>query len=286
MAIELKEVLTYLGVPETVQSIDELSGVIKKDFVRISLLEDHKSDEYKRIMPGLVGKITGTSMTRLNRTLKELGAELTPEEVKEKPIEEVIEIGVKKLASLKEAAISDLKSQVGKGNEDLVKQWNEKLSKAEQKAADYESRLTQVQKQAEEIQNNASKQFKEFKKNLKYKDLISSAKLKTNASELEKAGFVKYMEDNYSFDLTDGDSEELEIFTKDGKRIPHEKVNGKFKTPSEVIDELAVKLNMTDKNPHGQKPTKPLPFKIVQENNQQNQKGIVESRRFVNTRRG
>lgn len=287
MPIEAKEVLTYLGAPETLENIDDLANFVKKEYVRISLLEDHKSDEYKRVMPGLVGKITGTSMTKLNRSLKEYGAELTPEEVKDKPIEEVIEIGVKKLATLKENSINELKGQIGKGSEELVASWQEKLTKAEQKAKDFEDRLTVVQKQATDIQATAGAQFKEYKKNLKYKDLIASAKIKPTASELEKIGFVKHIEDNYKFDLTDGENEELEIFTKDGKRIPHEKVNGKFKTPAEVMDELVTKLGLAAGNPHGQRPTRPTPFKVGDEkNNSGGANSPTDFRRFVNNRRG
>ena len=95
--MEINDVFNYLGI-DSAENLESFREKFENEFVKKSVLKDTKSNEYKEFAPTFVGKVTGSTQTALNRKLKEYGIELDSTEIQGKRIEDVIELGVGKLA--------------------------------------------------------------------------------------------------------------------------------------------------------------------------------------------
>ena len=257
MPIEPKQILEFLGAPDTIQDIDGLKEYVQTNYFTAAQLEDPKDPIHEKYVHSIVGKMTGKTMQSLTKAIKGIGVELSPEEVKDLGIEKVVELGIRKVAEAKESKIAELTSQLSLGSDEKVKEYQTKLDKAAQRERELQDLLTTNENMFNQFKQNHITELKTTKLQTKKDELFKQAKI-SKATELEREGFFAHLEKNFKFDLSDND--ELEVFTAQGERIKHDKVNAKHKSPFEVIEAEARKKNIWDENPHGGTPVKRTPF--------------------------
>lgn len=257
MPLEPKQILEFLGAPDTVDNIDDLRDYVQTNYFTATQLEDPKDPIHKKYVHSIVGKMAGTTMQSLTKAIKGIGVELSPDEVKDLGIEKVVELGVRKVAEAKDSKIAELTSQLSQGSDEKVKEYQTKLDKEAQRVKELQDLLTTNENKFKEFEHRHITELKGTKLQTKKDELFKQAKI-SKATELEKEGFFAHLEKNFKFDLSDND--ELEVFTVAGERIKHDKVNAKHKSPFEVIEAEARKKNIWDENPHGGTPIKRTPF--------------------------
>jgi hypothetical protein len=248
MPLEPKQILEFLGVPDTIEDIDGVKEYVQSNYFTSAQLEDPKDPIHKKYVHSIVGKMAGTTMQSLTKTIKSFDAELSPEEVKDLGIEKVVELGVRKVAELKDKKIAELTSQLSQGSDEKVKEYQTKLEKATQRERELQDLLTTNENRFKDFEHKHITELKGTKLQTKKDELFKQAKI-SKASELEREGFFAHLEKNFKFDLSDNG--DLEVFTATGERIKHDKVNAKHKSPFEVVEAEARSKNIWDENPHG-----------------------------------
>lgn len=252
-------ILTFLGFEADKNKTEEefKTNFETKFGIKDQLLKD----------PAFTGKIFGQKIgsieAKVKSNAKKMGVEFTPDEIKDKGVEDILELSFTKIADMNKKAMEDLE-KASKGTVDeQVKGWKEKYTQVEAKAKEWEG-----------MANKTATEFDGYKKdqvNRMKSDTISNFRqaemgrleFKQDAGVIEKKGFDSYINEKYDFDLDENQSGYMKDKTT-GQRIPSKKVTGQFMTTFEILnDELnAVKLAKINKNggqPAGQSAGQALP---------------------------
>jgi hypothetical protein len=251
--IDNKEIFNYLGIPdEGIESIDSFRERFESEFVKKSVLKDTKSNEYKEFAPTFVGKVTGSTQTTLNRKLKEYGIELDANEIKDKRIEDVIEMGVSKLYDSISERVVDLEGKLSKGKDEATKELETKYNSISKKY----SELEQLHNGLKNEYQSAEEKWKNNLKNERVNHLVAKQhegiKWKAGIKDIEREGFFGRIKSNYKIDY-DENSNQLEVFDVNGNRIPNPKKSGTWKTYAEILEEEGLKNEVWSSNEHANK---------------------------------
>jgi hypothetical protein len=251
--IDNKEIFNYLGIPdEGIESIDSFRERFESEFVKKSVLKDTKSNEYKEFAPTFVGKVTGSTQTTLNRKLKEYGIELDANEIKDKRIEDVIEMGVSKLYDSVSERVVDLEGKLSKGKDEATKELETKYNSISKKY----SELEQLHNGLKNEYQSAEEKWKNNLKNERVNHLVAKQhegiKWKAGIKDIEREGFFGRIKSNYKIDY-DENSNQLEVFDVNGNRIPNPKKSGTWKTYAEILEEEGLKNEVWSSNEHANK---------------------------------
>jgi hypothetical protein len=250
MAIEAKEILDYLGFDSAkISDIDTFKKEFEPEagkpvFVRSGDIK--KSHVYSSI----VGELTGSIQTKVKAIAKKFAVDLTKEEIEGKQVEDIVALVLEKQAEGNKSIVDELTSKVGLGNDEKVKEWQDKYSKIESKFNDTKSLLEKTNSDFNSYKETAASQLKNQKLDIYKKDVFSKLKFKQNATELEKIGFNAKISEKFDFDLDENDS----FFVKEkksGARIPSTKVTGQFMSAEEVLEKEIVELGLFEKTPTG-----------------------------------
>lgn len=252
-AIDNKEIFNYLGIPDDgIESIDSFRERFESEFVKKSVLKDTKSNEYKEFAPTFVGKVTGSTQTTLNRKLKEYGIELDANEIKDKRIEDVIEMGVSKLYDSISERVVDLEGKLSKGKDEATKELETKYNSISKKY----SELEQLHNGLKNEYQSAEEKWKNNLKNERINHLVAKQhegiKWKAGIKDIEREGFFGRIKSNYKIDY-DENSNQLEVFDVNGNRIPNPKKSGTWKTYAEILEEEGLKNEVWSSNEHANK---------------------------------
>ena len=250
MAIEAKEILDYLGFDAA--KIADLEA-FKKEFepeagkpIFVRAADVKKSHVYSSI----VGELTGSIQTKVKAIAKKFAVDLTKEEIEGKQVEDIVSLVLEKQAEGNKSIVDELTAKAGQGNDEKVKEWQDKYSKIESKFNDTKSLLEKTNTDFGLYKETAATQLKNQKLDIFKKDVFGKLKFKQNASELEKIGFNAKVTEKYDFDLDENES----FFVKDrntGARIPSTKVTGQFMSAEEVLENEIVELGLLEKAPTG-----------------------------------
>lgn len=235
--MEVKEILNLIGAPETLDTVDGVKKHLSETFIARSLaVED---DEIKSKIVGLVlGKIETVAKQQFG---------FTPAQVKDKKLEEIIQMGAEQFKSQLEEA------NKGKGEPAKeVKAWEDKYNKLNTDFTGLKGMFDTKTAEFEKEKLNLVGEVKNSKIGFILKDAVSKVKLKDNISEAERIGFNTVLNSDYKVDL--GENDEIQIFSKDGKRVPKENNTG-FATLDELIPSVAKRLGVLKvNNAEGGKP--------------------------------
>lgn len=240
MAIETKDVLEYLGI-EGVDKFEDFRAKFEPTFIKRSLIR-----EDKELVGQVVGRAIGSATTTLISDLKKIGIDISKDEVKEMPFENILQLGIKKLSDHYSGQINELKSKSPQDSE-AIKEIQEKLQKTESKLHDTKSLLDQTKQKYDADMQSWQSQIKGVKLNTKVGDKYKSIKWKTGASEIEKKGFIATLNEKYKIDLDE--TEEPFIMNQKGERIPHPKKNGEWKSIEEIFEEEGKAAGVWEGNP-------------------------------------
>lgn len=252
-SIENKDIFEYLGMnTEGIENIDSFREKFENEYVKKSVLKDSKSNEYKEFAPTFVGRITGSTQTALNRKLKEYGIEIDANEIKDKRIEDVVELGVSKLYDSLNGKVYDLENKLTKGKDEATKELENKYNTITKKYSELESLHNGLKNEYQ----NAEEKWKSNLKQEKISHLVSKQhegiKWKSGIKDIEREGFFHRINSNYKIDF-DETSNQLEVFDSNGNRIPNPKKSGTWKTYSEILEEEGIKNEVLTTNEHANK---------------------------------
>lgn len=242
-------ILTFLGFEaEKIKTEDDFKTQFESKFgVKELLLKD------PTFTSKIFGQRVGSIEAKVKANAKKMGVEFMPDEIKDKQVEDILELSFTKIAEMNKKAMDDLE-KASKGTVDeQVKTWKEKYSQVEAKAKEWEGMATKTATEFEGFKKEQVNKSKFDTINGFKKSAISKLDFKQDISPVEKAGFEAVLESKYDFDL----DETQTPFIKDkktGQRIASKKVTGQFMTADEVLQEELIANKLAKINPQGGKP--------------------------------
>lgn len=279
MAVELKDLGEYLGFTEDklkeFDTPDALKAEVDKQFIRRE--NALKDKEFKK---AVTGELLGSIATKTKSIAKTYGIEFQPEEIKDQPVEKIVELSLSKLSIASQTALEEVKKQISKPDEAL-KQWEEKYNKLNTSFADTNKLLEATkteftsfkEKTASEIKN-AKLTFQEEQEFGKIENLF-----KPNINEVEKIGFRSAIKSRAKFDFDDAGK--MIVTDLEGHLIPNKNKHGEFMKPEEFLKEEGLKLGVIPANPHS-KPT-PKPIIPVPATNGNGHAEVDKTKRKINS---
>lgn len=245
--MELKDLLGFIDIGE-VKDIEDFKEKFKEKFIVKSQAFDDEE-----VRKAVTGKVAG-SLTTLAK--KHFG--LTPEEIKDKKWEEIIEFAAQK----KNSEIEEYKGKAGQTNDEALKEIQAKYEKALNTNKEYKEALTAKEQDFQAKEQDWQKKFKDIKINT----ILSSAKEKVTPklkelSKPEKFYFDSIISENIKIDFDE--QENPIVLNKEGKRFQNPNKAGSFLALEEAIELLANQENLIKKNNGG--PVNPLVFQQQQQ---------------------
>ncbi|MFI5404905.1 MAG: hypothetical protein ACHQ1D_00180 [Nitrososphaerales archaeon] len=248
---ELKpeSILSFLGFkPEEIKTEEDFKSNFESKFgIKDQLLKD----------PAFTGKIFGQRVgsieAKLKSNAKKMGVEFTPDEIKDKSVEEIQEIAFTKIAELNKKAMEDLEKSTKGTVDEQVKSWKEKYQSVESKLKETEGLLSKTSSDYEGFKKEAINKSKSDIITRFKKETLDKLKFRQGTTSIHKLGFETDINSKYEVDLDEHENP----FVKDkktGQRIPSKKVTGQFMTADEIFNEELVKNDMAELNKDGGKP--------------------------------
>lgn len=278
--IEQNEIFNYLGIDANgIDNIDSFREKFETEFVKKSVLKDSKSNEYKEFAPTFVGKITGSTQTALNRKLKEYGVEIDANEIKDKRIEDVVEMGISRLYDSLNGKVYDLENKLTKGKDEATKELETKYNTINKKYSELESLHNSLKNEYQSAEEKWKNNLKQERINHLIAKQHEGIKWKAGIKDIEREGFFGRIKSNYKIDF-DETSNQLEVFDVNGNRIPNPKKSGTWKTYSEILEEEGLKNEVWANNDHAQKMNQNnfTTMKIQTQQNQNTQMNLSDGR--------
>jgi len=244
--MEFKDVAEYLGFKtDEIKTMEDFKTSFDKEFVKNSNInEDNES--VKKIL----GKTFGTLENEVKKIAKgfELDVDFDSEDLKGKKVTDKLKFVFGEYDKKQNVIIDDLKVKAGQGNDEKVKEWEEKYTKAIGKVKDTEALLKTTKNDFAEYQQNSQKEIKNTKLDIFKTQALSNVKFKSDINDIEKEGYLAVIQKNYNIDLDENGK--VVVFDKENKRIPNPKVTGTHYELHEVLQNEAVKNKLFQLNPN------------------------------------
>lgn len=264
MSQELKttDLLDLLGLPQETKTLEELRQTFEQKYVPLEALKDPKNPHAQNLAPAFVGKVTGVTATTLKRKLKQYGLELTGEEVKDRPLEQLVELGLEKLHDHQNQKLRSLEEQLSQNTDQKTQELASKLDKLQAKYNDTTALLDQARQQYETERGSWEQQLRGQRLDWERAKLHETAiRWRPDVKEVEKEGFFARLSKAYKLELDE--QGRLEVLDASGKRIPSGKQAHAFKTYEEVLEETGRTLGVWADNPQAGKPAGKTPAFLV-----------------------
>ena len=249
ITIKPEEILTFLGYEaKDLKTIDEFKTKFGEKFgIKEDLLKD------KDFTSKIFGQRLGSIEAKLKSHAKKMAVEFTPEEIKDKTVEEIQEITFTKIAEMNAKAMEDVVNNSKGTVDEQVKTWKEKATATETKLKDTEALLIKTTTdyegfKAEAITKGKTDTLSRFKT-----DAIAKLAFKQNVTPVEKAGFDSVIASKYEFDLDENNAPYVKDKTS-GQRIASTKVVGQFKSIDEILQTELIDNKLAIINGDGGKP--------------------------------
>jgi len=243
-----KELLDFLGIEAT--NLDEFKEGFTKKYYTEKQIHDSKE---------LLGKFTGKTLKKIKQnilnTARELDIPFTQDEFeKVDMIEDVFKSIAQKQSELASTKITELQSQVGKGDEEKIKSYTEKISKYEKSLDDEKEAKKSIAAQFDQFKQEAEGRIKSTRIDYFRKDLMTSIPYDAQAMKdpLKAKGWESHVSENFRFDFDEHDNPV--ILDKTGSKIKNPKKADEWLSPKDVLTAEADKLGLIPKNPQGGQP--------------------------------
>lgn len=242
---EIGEIVGYQVEADDKFDKEEFVSHLNKSFV--SRENVFKDDEIKG---QITGKVLGSITTEAARIFS-----LKSSEIKDKKLEEVLQLGKSKYETELQAA----KELAGKGNEDVVKEYTTKIGALEKALQDnqaaWESEKGTYTSQIDQLNGTVKSVKLGVKRNEAFKGVSFVDEYTTD--ELKRAGFESIINNTYDLDLDE--NEELVVKSKkDGAPVLSKKNAGKYAPFSEVLTMEAEAKGLLKKNNAPKEITRPI----------------------------
>lgn len=249
------EIFDVLGIKsDEIKSLEDFRVTFEKEFIRKNQVEQDKDISSK-----IFGKRIGSVESKVKSISKKHGVDFTADEIKDKQVEDLIELSFSKIIDNNNKIVDDLKKESTGSKDEVAKGWEEKYTKLESKYKDTEGLLQSTKNDFEGFKTQTATERKNDKLNIFKEQSLGKLKFKPNIKEVEKAGFLSIIDSKYDLDL----DEQGSLFVKDkkGERLKSAKVVGTFKSVEEVLEEEALKAEVIQINPNANangRPTAPM----------------------------
>jgi flagellar biosynthesis chaperone FliJ len=263
MSTEIKatDVLNLLGLPTEASNLEEIREKFEQTYLPLEALKDPKNPHAQQLAPAFVGKVTGVATTTLKRKLKTLGVDLTAEEIKEKPLEQVLELGLERVAETHQQKIKSLEEQLNQSSDQKATELTAKLEKLQAKYNDTTALLEQARQQYDQERGQWENQLRGQRLEWARSKAHESIKWRPDVKEVEREGFFARLNRDYRLELDE--QGRLEVLDSSGKRIPSGKQAHAFKTYEEVLEEAGRTLGVWAENPQAGRPVSGSPAYVV-----------------------
>lgn len=255
MPVEAKEVFEYLGIkPEDVKDLDTFKTKFDSEFIKQSMINED-SEPVKKILGKTYNKIEA-DIKKLQKDF-EVDVDFDSDDYKGlKKVSDKFVFIASKIDGKHKSTIAELTEKAGKGNDEKVRELEEKYTKAISKAKDYETLLKKTGEEFETYKQTATEKEKSVKLDFYKSEALAKVKFKADINEFEKEGYLSKIEKTYKFDLDENGK--AIILDKEGKRIPNPKVSSSFMEIADVLQEEAVKGKLFQLNPDAGKLKQPF----------------------------
>lgn len=233
--MEAKEILEALDLGEEVTNLDQLKEKHSKKFItRANAWED---DE---VRSKVTGKVAGSIATLAKKNF-----DLSPEEIKDKKWEEILELGAAKLKT----KLSELESGSKKTKDEAVTDLEAKLDKARRDLLEFKGAAETATRTLLEKEGLFEKEKKGWTTKGLYEKIKSEfeKELVSDIDPLKRKGFDSEIEEKYIFDL-DETGNELAVYEKNGDRVKDPKKIGAFVSPKDLLINEAGKHKLLKMN--------------------------------------
>lgn len=259
MELKSQDLLNLLGLPaESTTNLDQLRETFEQKYVPVEALKDPKNPHAAALGSALVGKVTGVAQTSLKRKLKSYGLELSSDEIKDKPLEALVELGLEKLHEHTSSQLRTLQDQLSQSSDQKTSELTAKLDKLQAKYNDTTALLEQARSQYETERGQWEQQLRGQRLEWERAKLHETAiKWRPDVKEVEREGFFARLSKSYRLELDE--QGRLEVLDGNGKRIPSAKQAHAFKTYEEVLEETGRALGVWAENPKAGQPVAAAP---------------------------
>lgn len=199
------------------------------------------------------GSLLGSTMTNLYKKAKDEGVDFTEDEKKEiQKNEDLFEAVLKKMRGQHVNQIDELKTKIGKGDDERLKQLEADLEKERKRASDLDAARQTAISNHELYKTETEQRIKASRiEQLRAKEW-DGVKVKATLTEVEKMGLQAAIQARLKFELND--KEELEVFTPTGERIMNKNTAGAFEGPKGAMQQIVDELGLSEINPRGGQP--------------------------------
>jgi hypothetical protein len=238
MAIEVKEITDYFGLPAEVDSMDKFKEKFESGFIKRDPFEIQRD---KDLMSKVVGASVGGAKRSIIREAKQAGIEMTEDELAGKNMNEIIDFALPKIFTPLSEKLKTLSESAGKGDDVKVKEvqtaFDAYKAKAEPIITGYEALKTEHEtfKQTVETEKVTGK-IKAYKETA-----LNDFKWAAGADQYTKKGFISEVESKVKFAL----DEKGEVWPVDesGNKFKDTSKAGAFKTFAQILEEEGAAAN-------------------------------------------
>lgn len=242
--MEAKEILDYLGIEAN--SLEEFKSQHSGRYYTEKQIHDDKQ---------LLGKFTGKTLKKIKQSIlnsaREKEIPFTQSEFDEADLEQVYETLDSRRLELFGKTEAELKAQIGKGGEEVIKPWQEKVSRYEQSLADEKKAKKEIADQFEGFKKEMEGKIKSTRIDYYKKDVVGDIEKGFDPmavkDTLKMRGWQSHITENFRFDFDEQDNPI--ILDKSGSKIKNPKKADEWLSPKEVLSAEADKLGLIPKNP-------------------------------------
>lgn|SRR3990167_3514970 len=248
MELKPEAILTYLGFEaDKVKTDEEFKAQFEAKFgIRDQLLKD------TTFTSKIFGQRLGSIEAKLKSHSKKMGIDFTPEEIKDKPVEDIMELSFTKIAEMAKKAMEDMEKSIKAPVEEQAKTWKDMVSVYESKIKDTEGLLAKTANDLETSKKEYANKVKVDNINNFKNTALGKLEFKQDISPVEKMGFESVLNDKYDFDLDENQSPFIKD-KKTGQRIASKKVIGQFMTADEIFQDELIANKLAKINKDGGK---------------------------------
>ncbi len=237
--MELKEVLTTLGISEKIATVDEFKTAIETDWIRKDQIE-----ATPEVFDKLAGSALGSTQRQYLRELKNMGIE-PGEEIKGKKLAEILTITLPKIKESYETKITELEKKAGQNNDDKVKALENEKQTILKDFADLKTVNLNLSNEFSSFKDQVVTKEKTSKINNHFEQAYSKIPFKDGMTTIDHKGFKSILSDEYKFEL--GDNDTFTIRDTQGKIVISKTKAGQPATLDEILASEAEKNNLIKK---------------------------------------
>ena len=241
-----KEIIDFTGIKA--ENID----TFKEQFQTKYILRE-EADKDEKIRGTVSGSVLGKQETKIKQIAKSKGIEFSDDDLMNvKKNEDLIELLLEKQSGGYVNQIESLKKSQGQGSDEAVKEYQEKLEKAQKELSETKAAWKATGQQFESYKAETAIKTREKDINLLVNERKKDLKIKSDLSLAEKKGLETELRERLKFDMDDT-SQDLVTMNSKGERIASKVKAGGFASAIEAMQDVVNELGLGEKNVHTNK---------------------------------